>query len=369
MDFIVPSQMPPIATYRVLDFNAKLIDRNRPAPDVIDEQALTWHRNMLIDHGWYHVRSTKTRSFELLHGMCKLDSTGEEGITVGSAAAFGPDDIITTQYRETGVIAQRGYTLEDFLCQLMHNKDDPGKGRNMPVHYSGRVKTGVHAVASTLGIQTPHAVGAAYAMKLEDQRTATKRPRVAAAYFGEGAASEGDFHEALNFAAVREYPVVFICRNNGFAISTPNREQYRGDGIASRGVGYGIEAMRVDGTDIFAVYEATVEARRRTLADNKPILLELMSYRSGHHSTSDDSFAYRSRQDASNWSTQHSAISLLRKWLEKKRLWTAEQDKDTRTHIRKDIIAGMKVAEKKPMPPLTSSWDDVYAVYSEEQTA
>ncbi|KAK3613073.1 hypothetical protein LTR22_028318, partial [Elasticomyces elasticus] len=226
-----------------------------------------------------------------------------------------------------------------------------------------------HAVASTLGIQTPHAVGAAYAMKLEDQRTATKRPRVAAAYFGEGAASEGDFHEALNFAAVREYPVVFICRNNGFAISTPNREQYRGDGIASRGVGYGIEAMRVDGTDIFAVYEATVEARRRTLADNKPILLELMSYRSGHHSTSDDSFAYRSRQDASNWSTQHSAISLLRKWLEKKRLWTAEQDKDTRTHIRKDIIAGMKVAEKKPMPPLTSSWDDVYAVYSEEQTA
>lgn len=75
--------------------------------------------------------------------MCKWASTGEEGITVGSVAAFGADDIITTQYRETGVFAQRGYTLEDFLCQLMHNKDDPGKGRNMPVHYSGRVKTGV----------------------------------------------------------------------------------------------------------------------------------------------------------------------------------------------------------------------------------
>ena len=120
---------------------------------------------------------------------------------IGSAAALGPGDIITCQYRETGVYKQRGFELKDFMSQLMHNKNDPGKGRNMPVHYSGRLKTGVvrpevaaerrktptysdtiqHAVASTLGTQIPHAVDAAYALKLEDQETGNKSPRVAVA--------------------------------------------------------------------------------------------------------------------------------------------------------------------------------------------
>jgi 2-oxoisovalerate dehydrogenase E1 component alpha subunit len=135
-------------------------------------------------------------------------------------------------------------------------------------------------------------------MDLEEDDS--KPRRVAAAYFGEGAASEGDFHGALNFAATQECPVIFICRNNGFAISTPASQQYRGDGIASRGVGYGIEALRVDGTDIFAVYEATKEARRRAV-EGRPILLELMSYRISHHSTSDDSSAYRDRAEVNLW--------------------------------------------------------------------
>jgi 2-oxoisovalerate dehydrogenase E1 component alpha subunit len=192
-------------------------------------------------------------------------------------------------------------------------------------------------------------------------------PSVAACYFGDGAASEGDFHAALNIAAVRKCPVIFLCRNNGFAISTPTSEQYIGDGIAARGIGYCIETLRVDGTDIFAVYEATREARRRALEDGgRPILLELMSYRVSHHSTSDDSFAYRSRADVQSWTDRYDPISRLKLWLDRKGLWNDKMDKEARTTIRKAILAELTAAEKEKKPALDSIFVDVYAELSEE---
>ncbi|KAK5217818.1 hypothetical protein LTR72_009481 [Exophiala xenobiotica] len=390
MDFVVPQNMPPIATYRIMNSEGVIEDESHKPEGVTNEQVVGWYKGMLTDGALQSVSWTRscpkprdkddsvstwlvpegtTGSVSEALTRCQV-STGEEGITIGSAAALGPDDIITCQYRETGVFQQRGFTLKDFMSQLMHNKNDPGKGRNMPVHYSGRVKTGVHAVASTLGTQIPHATGAAYAMKLEDQETGNKSPRVAAAYFGDGAASEGDFHGALNLAATRDCPVIFICRNNGFAISTPTAEQYRGDGIASRGIGYGIESLRVDGTDIFAVYKATKEARRRALENGgRPILLEFMSYRISHHSTSDDSFAYRTHDEVNPWKTRDNPIARLRRWLERNELWNEDLEKKTRAEIRRDILTEMKAAEKEQKPSLTSIWDDVYAEYSEEQLA
>jgi 2-oxoisovalerate dehydrogenase E1 component alpha subunit len=134
-------------------------------------------------------------------------------------------------------------------------------------------------------------------------------PNIVACYFGEGAASEGDFHAALNIAATRGCPVVFICRNNGYAISTPTLEQYKGDGIASRGIGYGIETIRVDGNDIMAVYAVTQAAREIALKQQKPVLVEAMSYRVSHHSTSDDSFAYRAKVDVEEWKRRDNPIT------------------------------------------------------------
>lgn len=193
-------------------------------------------------------------------------------------------------------------------------------------------------------------------------------PRVAAVYFGEGAASEGDFHAALNVAATRECPILFICRNNGFAISTPTKEQYRGDGIASRGIGYGMETVRVDGTDIFAVYEATKEARNRALkGGGRPILLEFMSYRVSHHSTSDDSFAYRERGDVEVWKHRDNPLARLRKWLEKRRIWNEELESTTRAQIRRAILQEIMNAEQEKKPPLSSVWDDVYSELTSEQ--
>ncbi|KAH7152660.1 thiamine diphosphate-binding protein, partial [Dactylonectria macrodidyma] len=368
MDWIVPSEVSPIPTYSIMNSSNVIEDESQLSAEIPDAQVLKWYHNMLTVNIMDGIMFEAQRHGRLSFYMV---SAGEEAVMVGSAAALGPEDVITCQYREHGVFLQRGFELKDFMSQLAANHNDPGKGRNMPVHYSGRDKVGIHAVASTLGTQIPHATGAAYALKMKALEDPTKDPRVAVSYFGEGAASEGDFHGALNMAATQQCPVIFICRNNGFAISTPASEQYRGDGIASRGSGYGIEALRVDGTDIFAVYEATKTARRKALEDGgRPILLEFMSYRISHHSTSDDSSAYRSSDEVAHWkSPTRDPIARLRQWLEHKGLWSDAKDKETRVQIRKDVIHGLKLAEREKKPALSAIFDDVYAELTEEVKA
>ena len=193
-------------------------------------------------------------------------------------------------------------------------------------------------------------------------------PRIVACYFGEGAASEGDFHAALNIAATRSCPIVFICRNNGYAISTPTLEQYRGDGIASRGVGYGIDTIRVDGNDIFAVREGSAQARGMALEDGgKPILVEAMSYRVSHHSTSDDSFAYRARVEVEDWKRRDNPLTRLRKWMEHKGIWDEEKEKDLRSSIRKEVLHAISEAEKEKKPALREMFTDIYEELTQEQ--
>jgi 2-oxoisovalerate dehydrogenase E1 component alpha subunit len=185
--------------------------------------------------------------------------------------------------------------------------------------------------------------------------------RVVACYFGEGAASEGDFHAALNIAATRSCPVIFICRNNGYAISTPTLEQYRGDGIASRGTGYGIDTIRVDGNDTWAVREATLKARELALKDGgRPVLIEAMSYRISHHSTSDDSFAYRARVEVEDWKRRDNPITRFRKYLEKKGIWDEEKEKEARGRIRKDVLRAFAEAEQAKKPSLRTMFEDIY---------
>jgi 2-oxoisovalerate dehydrogenase E1 component alpha subunit len=194
--------------------------------------------------------------------------------------------------------------------------------------------------------------------------------RIVACYFGEGAASEGDFHAALNIAATRSCPVVFICRNNGYAISTPTLEQYRGDGIASRGTGYGIDTIRVDGNDILAVRKVTKKAREMALQDGgRPVLIEAMSYRISHHSTSDDSFAYRAKVEVEDWKRRDNPITRLRKYLEKKSLWSEEKEAEARGRLRKECLKAFAQAEKEKKPPLRSIFEDVYEEMTPETKA
>ncbi|KAK2736669.1 hypothetical protein FQN57_000606 [Myotisia sp. PD_48] len=357
MAFITPSTNEAIPTYRVMDSDGVIVDKTRGPPDVKDEEVLTWYKNMLtvsiMDMIMFEAQRQGRLSFYMV-------SAGEEGIAVGSAAALSPDDVVFAQYREAGVFQQRGFSLKEFMSQLFSNKNDNGKGRNMPVHYGG-TNINTHTISSTLATQIPHASGAAYALKLKALQNPNIPKQIVACYFGEGAASEGDFHAALNIAATRSCPVVFICRNNGYAISTPTLEQYRGDGIASRGIGYGIDTIRVDGNDIFAVREATKEAKRMALEDGgRPVLIEAMSYRVSHHSTSDDSFAYRARVEVEDWKRRDNPISRLRKWLENKGLWNEELERETRDQLRKDVLQEFANAERELKPAVKEMFTDVY---------
>jgi len=352
-------------TYRYVDQEGKVVDENHPGPDLSNEEILNIYKNMvmvsILDLIMFDAQRQGKISFYMV-------SAGEEGTCVGSSSALRNDDPVFAQYREQGVFFQRGITLEDFLAQCFSTKDDTGKGRNMPVHY-GSKKHHVHSISSCLATQLPHASGAAYALKMENARNPNKEEhRVVACYFGEGAASEGDFHAALNIAATRNCPVLFICRNNGYAISTPTLEQYKGDGIASRGVGYGVDTIRVDGNDVLAVREVTQKARELALSGGgRPVLIEAMSYRVSHHSTSDDSFAYRAKDEVEDWKRRDNPIARLRKFLENKGIWDEEKEKDLRSSQRKAILDAYRKAEKDKWPALSAVLDDVYAELTEEQ--
>ena len=281
-----------------------------------------------------------------------MQCLGEEAATVGSAAALDDKDMIMAQYREQGALRYRGFSLEQFMNQLFSNEKDLGKGRQMPVHY-GSKDIYYMTISSPLGTQIPQASGYAYAQKLRGLKNTT------ICYFGEGAASEGDFHAGLNMAAVHKAPVIFFCRNNGYAISTPANEQFKGDGIACRGVGYGMKAIRVDGADILAVYKATQMARAYALEHEEPILIESIAYRLGAHSSSDDPSGYRSKEEEELW-RKTDPISRYRLWLVKQGWLDEEADKAKSDALRQEILDALKVAEKIAKPGIEHLMSDVY---------
>ncbi|MFT6897871.1 MAG: 2-oxoisovalerate dehydrogenase E1 component alpha subunit [Paraglaciecola sp.] len=281
-----------------------------------------------------------------------LACTGEEASTVASAAALAPQDMIMSQYREQGALAYRGYTTTQFMNQMFSNKLDPNKGRQMPIHYGDKALNFM-TISSPLGTQIPQASGYAYGQKMAGNEALT------ICYFGEGAASEGDFHAGLNMAAVLKCPVIFFCRNNGYAISTPSEEQFAGDGIASRGIGYGIKTIRVDGNDVLAVYAATQHARKIALAENCPVLIEAMTYRLAAHSTSDDPTGYRSKDEEQKWRDKDPVLRMAN-WMKSQDWLDEEEDKKFVEVTRQEVLAEMKRAEKVDICAIDEIVTDVY---------
>ncbi|TMS80293.1 thiamine pyrophosphate-dependent dehydrogenase E1 component subunit alpha [Pseudoalteromonas sp. S554] len=291
-----------------------------------------------------------------------MQCLGEEAAVTASAAALDQEDMIMAQYREQAALHYRGFTLDQFMNQMFSNELDLGKGRQMPIHY-GSNELNYMTISSPLGTQIPQATGYAYGQKVKhiDAKTgelASTIDNVTICYFGEGAASEGDFHAGLNMAAVHKAPVIFFARNNGYAISTPADEQFKGDGIASRGVGYGIKTIRVDGTDALAVFAATQKAREIASTQGEPVLIESIAYRLGAHSTSDDPSGYRSKDEEANYKT--CPIEKFKKWLIKQQWLNEEDDLKAKESIREDILAALKRAEVVQKPALEELVSDVY---------
>jgi len=186
-------------------------------------------------------------------------------------------------------------------------------------------------------------------------------------YMGEGATSEGDFHAGMNMAGVLGGPCVFIVRNNGFAISTPIIDQYAGAGIASRGPGYGLDTIRVDGNDALAVLAAVREARRRAVEGKKGVLVEAMTYRVGHHSTSDDSSKYRPIEEVQEWNVVDNPLHRFRAFIVSQGWWSEAEDAALMKKNKSDVMKAFTRAEKLPKPKLTEMFNDVWAVKKGEE--
>lgn len=318
-------------------------------PDINEEHALKIYKSLAFHRVLDERMVAAQRQGRISFYMAAL---GEEAASVGGAAALQPQDMIMAQYREQGALIYRGFSLENFMNQMFSNEKDLGKGRQMPIHY-GSNELNYMTISSPLGTQIPQATGYAYGQKLQGKDAVT------ICYFGEGAASEGDFHAGLNMAAVQQAPVIFFCRNNGYAISTPSDEQYIGNGIASRGVGYGIKTLRIDGNDILAVLKAVQFAREYAVKEHKPILIEAMSYRLGAHSTSDDPSGYRTKEEEAKWQA-HDPILRMKNWMLAQKWWDEAKETELFETLREKVLAAVKVSEKIDKPPVEDLVNDVY---------
>lgn len=339
----------PLPVLRLLDEDGKLVSGSGELPFTLDEGVemyTTMVRVSVVDQIMNSLQRQGRISFYMT-GM------GEEAAQVGTVAALAKDDVVWPQYRELGAFMHRGFTIQQVVDQCLGRADEPGKGRQMPVHYCD-ANLHMQAVTSPLATQVPQAVGAGYAFR------AGGEARCAVAYFGDGAASEGDFAVALNFAATLKSQCIFICRNNGWAISTPAEEQYAGDGIAVRGIAYGMKCIRVDGNDIAAVFKATKKARALCVA-GEPVVVELMTYRRGHHSTSDDSTKYRGGGEIKAASQPGlEPISRLRLLLEGKGLMDDAKEEALRTATRDEVMNALQVSEAKKFAPVSDMFTDVW---------
>ncbi len=282
-----------------------------------------------------------------------IGSLGEEATIIGSAAAARPQDWIFPCYREFGALLLRGMPLQRYVDNMFGNANDPVKGRQMPDHYTGKpYKFG--SVSSPIGTQITQAVGFAWAarMKKDDLTTLV--------YFGEGATSSNEFHNGANFAGVFKTPTVFLCRNNGWAISVPASKQSASQTFADKAIAYGMRGVRVDGNDLLAVYAATREAIERAARGEGPTLVELLTYRLSGHSTSDDPKAYRKDAEVDAWKSKDPNVR-FRAFLEKRGLWSAEKQTELEERAAAELQECVKIAEKTPAPALESIFEEVYA--------
>ncbi|XP_030374122.1 2-oxoisovalerate dehydrogenase subunit alpha, mitochondrial [Scaptodrosophila lebanonensis] len=347
----MPQDYAPIPIYRVLNREGEIADPTQD-PRLGQEVVEKMFRDMVLLNTMDKILYESQRQGRISFYMTNF---GEEASHIGSAAALELRDIIYGQYREAGVLVWRGFKIDQFIDQCYGNDEDVGRGKQMPVHYGSKELNFV-TISSPLTTQMPQAVGTAYALKCRPKNDAC-----VVCYFGEGAASEGDAHAAFNFASTLDCPVILFCRNNGFAISTPSHEQYNGDGIAARGPAYGIATIRCDGTDVFAVYNAMKVAREFVLRENKPIVLEAMAYRVGHHSTSDDSTAYRPADEIEVWNSVEHPISKLKRYMVHKGWFNEAKENEYVKDVRKQVLKQIAVSEKKLKPNWREMFEGVYA--------
>jgi 2-oxoisovalerate dehydrogenase E1 component alpha subunit len=303
-------------------------------------------------------RALENRGFQLnRQGKIPFASAseGHEGVQAGAAMAFvRGKDILVPYYRDLGLALGIGVTPYEILLSLFARAADHSAGRQFPHHYASR-RLGVQTISSVIAAQLPHAVGAAYALRFRDERD-----RAVLTTFGDGATSEGEWHESVNFAAVHSLPVVFLCENNEWAISTPLAKQMAQPDVYKRAEGYGMPGAVVDGMDPIACYAAIDEALDRARSGGGPTLVEAKCYRFLAHTTDDDDRTYRSREEVEA-RRKDDPVPCFERLLIEHSILTSQGAEALKRSVLEEINEATDRAEAMAYPAPAELYERVYA--------
>jgi pyruvate dehydrogenase E1 component alpha subunit len=327
----------------IIDKDGNIVEENL-VPKISNEKLLKMYQIMVLTR-IADIKGVLYQSQRRL--LTYIPNEGQEAAQVGSAAAIEERDWLVPSFREAGAWIYKGVPL--FNIFLLWSGSEWGS------HFPGGVK--MLPIAVPIATQLNHAVGIGMASRIkgEDEVTLT--------YVGDGGTSEGDFHEALNFGAVFNAPVVFIVQNNQFAISVPRSSQTKSKTLAQKAIAYGIPGIQVDGNDILAVYAATNEAVDRARKGDGPTLIEAVTYRIGPHTTADDSTLYRNASEVEEWKKKDPIVR-FKKYLRSRSILTEELDnkiiKSCEDKVEIEIKKVEEVGETKP--------EDMFSYIYEEMT-
>lgn len=269
---------------------------------------------------------------------------GQEAAQIGSAAVLRPDDWMVPSYRDAAAMWMHGYPLASLFAWRSGDERGCSPPDDVPVL----------PASITVGAHMLHAVGLAWAAKLQGE------DRIAITYFGDGATSEGDFHEAMNLAAVYEVATVFLCQNNGYAISLPRHRQTRSETIAQKADAYGMPGIVVDGNDVLATYDVSRVAAERARAGDGPTLIEALTYRVGPHTTNDDPRRYRSQEEEAGWA-QRDPIERVRIYLERENAWDPDWQAEIEKVATEEIEMAVVEAESRERQSHEAMFKSVFA--------
>jgi len=274
---------------------------------------------------------------------------GQEAAQIGSAAALRSDDWMVATYRDAAAMWFHGYPWALLLLGRMGDERGGSPPEGVPIL----------PPSITVGAHMLHAVGLAWAATLQAQ------DRLAITYFGDGATSEGDFHEAMNFAGVYRAPVVFLCENNLYAISLRRDRQTASETIATKAVGYGMPGVLVDGNDLFAVYRATAAAVSRARSGGGPTLIEALTYRLGPHTTADDPGRYRDPEEEAEWRSRD-PLARIRRFLAQQGAWDDAWQQEIEREESSGIEAAVAAAEALPLQGPEEIFEAMFAEMTQQ---
>lgn len=282
---------------------------------------------------------------------------GEEAVAVGVCASLRPGDVITGTHRGHGHIIAKGGELKKMMAELAGKADGYCRGKGGSMHITSAA-LGIYGANGIVGAGLPHAVGAAFAAKYRGE------DRVAVAFFGDGASNQGVVHESMNLAAVYGLGVVFVCENNGYAVSLPVSRSTGAAHIADRAVGYGMPGETIDGMDVLAVHDAAAHAVERARAGGGPSLIEAETYRYFGHFCAEESLVskpYRTKEEIDAWRLRD-PIDQLRAHL--RAVGVAEEELEAiETKVHQEIDEAVDFMERSPLPAPAAAYEDVYATY------